>query len=267
MSPRGVVGEWIQSDTTLPEWEERRLRILDCLQGMDADILALQEALPRDLDDSLDKDLNAMGFQALHRSEDVDGIEPPVLYVHTASFRVVWDDCHQRTVGAVLCPRTFHGPPICVLNVHLVGSPDQGEARKGQIRKALQRAKNEFPNFAHDDCSIPCILLGDFNEGPDDGALYQLLTQDGLEVSGETWHFADAYDTALGSKAPPTCECPSPTRRIDFIFTTDEIKCVGVPAPLVCEDDDYPSDHLLIAADLRLSEGEDELVFDSEEDA
>ena len=50
-------------------------------------------------------ELNILGYTALHRSPDVDGIEPPVLYVRRSTFNVVWAVGRQRTVEAILLCR------------------------------------------------------------------------------------------------------------------------------------------------------------------
>jgi len=210
--------------------------------------------------------MRSLGFLAVHRSPDVDGIEPPVVYVKSASFAIQWEDCHQRTASALLRPRRFRGMHICIVNVHLAGAPGEGRQRIGQVRKALQRAEQESDS-QHLEGEVLFLLVGDFNEAPQEGALYRLLTEGdaapdadipGDKAEWKKWCFTDTYAVALGKACPPTWPVPGPRRRIDYILTSSGAECVGVPAPLQPDSDNYPSDHLLIATDLQMQSEEED---------
>mmetsp|Transcript_61462 Transcript_61462/g.116083 ORF Transcript_61462/g.116083 Transcript_61462/m.116083 type:complete len:356 (-) Transcript_61462:480-1547(-) len=242
-------------------WQTRRSKVLKQLISANADIVALQEALPRHPEDSLDSALEEFGYSPVHRTPTDEGIEPPVMYIRKSAFEIVWEDCHKRTVGVVLRPRNSPDKLISVLNVHLMGDPQQGDIRILQLRKPLRRIGTQMgPQYA----KAHTFIVGDFNEAPGEGVLYDLLTTgsppDGREMPSrvkawEPWTFVDAYSALLGGDALATWPLPVPFRRIDFLLVPCGVTCLGVRKPSIRDTlagFNSPSDHLLITADFVL---------------
>lgn len=255
------LASWNIMNARQGSWDQRRGALLQRLQKLDADVLALQEASPRHPFPSLDNDLRALGYSA-HRREAADGIEPPALYVRESSFQVVWAGCHKRTVEAVLRPRTFSGADLGIINVHLMGALGKFKERAFQVRKALRRLRAQLDLDDKDNPSN-LVVCGDFNEGPDEGPLHRLLTSgaplqgmSASEIPGglgflDQLQLIDAYAEA-GADGVLSWPAQAPKRRIDYILLSANLECIGLPTCSDLDRVDYPSDHVLLAVDVGL---------------
>jgi len=247
-------------------WDQRRDALIQRLETLDADVLALQEASPRNPFLSLDDDLTSLGY-SVHRREAADGIEPPALYVRKSTFDVAWAGCHKRTVEAVLRPRTFSGADLGIINVHLMGAISKYKERAFQVRKALRRLR---ANLDADEKGGPSSLVvcGDFNEAPGEGPLHRLLTAGALlpgmsssEIPGgpgfwDQLQLHDAY-AEVGADGVLSWPAQAPKRRIDYILLSTNLQCIGLPTCSDLDRTNYPSDHVLIAADVGLRSHEE----------
>jgi len=165
---------------------------------------------------------------------------------------------------------------VYVVNVHLMAAPSEGLSRLYQVRKALRRvAAQASPGKGGTLCpeEAPLLLIGDFNEpAGEGGALPTLLTTGAAPVGAgdvpspsaewATCSFTDAHLAVLEDKAPLTWPSSAPRVRIDYIFHSDSLRCVGVPTPLRPDEANYPSDHLMIGADFRFEDEDDDLWED-----
>lgn len=206
------------------------------LRHLQADILGLQEVLPRQRAD-LEKALPEYAFLGTGRDPAGQGEQCPLLYrresLQLADWGTFWlgpEPCQPGWDAAL--------PRICtwarfesltVFNTHLdhVGA----EARLQGLRRILERA------------APPTVLMGDLNDVADSPPL-RLLAQRLVDAwlqhhpdgcGGGTWH-----DFQGGQKGP----------RIDYIFVSPDLEVLD--CQVVRQGHPLPSDHYPVRARVRL---------------
>lgn len=142
------------------------------------------------------------------------------------------------------------GSPVHVLTTHLeVRHPNIRDAQLMEIARYVQSLEG------------PVILMGDFNSdagmGDPSGALFPRLR--------DTWvmqqvYFGENAGVADGGpqEGSPTFDSKSPSRRIDYVFASQELLPVGPDAVRTVHS--LASDHLPVVADLHFIETAIEVV-------
>lgn len=206
-------------------------RILQVLNEIDADIVALQEA-----DRRFGNRLSAIPHhmlleQGTYRPVEIGG-RPQSIGWHGNALLVRRgiDVRHSEIVplptleprGAVLADLVVEGHPLRVIGTHLDLS---GLWRRRQIRALLARL-----DATH---HLPTVLMGDFNQWSDRGALSE---------------FAFHHHRLV--KTPPSFHSNRPVARLDRIIVSHDIMVEGCGAH-ISELSKRASDHLPLWATLK----------------
>jgi endonuclease/exonuclease/phosphatase family metal-dependent hydrolase len=155
-----------------------------------------------------------------------------------------WDAALPRIASWVKLKDRPSGKTLTVLNTHF---DHRGETARQESAALLVRQLEQM--FA----AGPVILTGDFNSTPD-SAPYRTLTTRATDGRG----YQDTYVTTVTKPEGPAStwngfESIVPDRRIDFIFTTPDIRVDRLRILTDQKNSRFPSDHLPVVADLELS--------------
>ncbi len=235
-------------------WPQRREAVKALIRYHEFDIVGTQEGLPDQI-----ADLDAMpGFAhvGVGRDDGRDAGEHSAIFYRTARFDVekhgdYWlsetPDRPSKGWDAKCCNRIaswakFHdratGRRFFVFNVHF---DHQGEvARRESAKLMLQKIKE----IAGDDT---VICTGDFNSTPDTEQIRRMKTvlRDAREVSAEPSYGPEGTfnDFKLDSSLP---------ERIDYLFVGPKIEVLKYATLTDSVRARFPSDHLPVAARIRL---------------
>ena len=233
-------------------WPHRREAVASIARFHEADLLALQEAMPEQL---VDLDARLPGFARFGSGRDAGGDgEHCAVYYRTSRFELLsddtswlsptpdvagskgWDAAYPRIVTHGRLRDRLTGRVFDVLNTHLdhVGVTARRESAR-MIADRLAAVRG------------PVVVTGDFNDVPQSEP-YAILAGAGLRdamSSSEMPHHGPS-STWNAFKAIV------PARRIDFIFVRGGIDVLrhGVIGEIL-EDGRFPSDHLPVLAELR----------------
>ncbi len=239
-------------------WPHRKEAVASMIRFHGADLVGVQEALPEQLED-LDARLPHFGRFGVGRAADRRG-EASAIFYRKSRFEVLrqdtfwlsetpgvagskgWDAAYERIVtwGELRDRRT--GAVFFHFNTHLdhVGVVARREGTRLLLRKIAEIAGER----------TPVVLTGDFN-APPDSEPYRLVVANGFE------------DSFARSRCPhhgPTSTwngftAIEPGRRIDFIFVRDVAAVLQHAVLSDTFDGRFPSDHLPVIAEMRISEG------------
>ena len=237
-------------------WSVRRERVLATIEAAAPDVLAVQEALPAQMDDLCTA---LPGYDAVGAGRD-DGKRQGEfcgLFFRRERFELRatrtrwlsptpevpsrgWDATLNRIVTSARLFDRIRRREFEVWNTHFDHS---GELARLESAKLLRREL---------ECSaFPAVLCGDFNAAPGSAPIQQLLggtlaearEHSKLEPQGEVATFCGFDAPLYGEKW-----------RIDWVFVSRdwEVESYAVPAPL---DSDFPpaSDHRPVVVELELS--------------
>ena len=212
----------------------RPARILDVLNEVDADIIALQEAdrrfgkrhaaLPLDLISS-NTDYIPVPFDT--RPESL-GHHGNAVLVRKGFTILAHDVLHLPTIeprGAVLCDIDIGGNSVRIVGMHLDLS---GLRRRQQVRSVLAQMDERSPH-------LPSILMGDLNEwSRQGGCLGEFIGHHHAAHTGPSFH------------------SQRPIARLDRIFASEELKihAAGTHQSLKAR---RASDHLPVWAELSFA--------------
>lgn len=186
----------------------------------------------------------------------------------------------SKISGTCFCIGSYHGKLIKTINDKL------SEGYKTLLTAISVRSFQEFCN------GLPGILAGDFNIEPSSAAYRMIITGNvrredlpnqseynklvnanigidsklgGIKMNDKLvypllcYPMNSAYHVAYRENPPPTFQRGTLKRTVDFIFYTKRVKVVSVkPVPTITErvcvmDNQYPSDHFIIGATLKIS--------------
>ena len=209
-------------------------RIIEVLREIDADIVALQEA-----DRRFGNRMSALPHHMLFEQSDYVPVEiggrPQSIGWHGNALlvRKGTEVRHSEIVplptleprGAVLAEIIMHGRPLRIIGTHLDLS---GLWRRRQIRALLARLDGATHH-------LPTVLMGDFNQWSDRGALSE---------------FAFHHHRLV--KTPPSFHSTRPVARLDRIIVSHDIdveSCGAHDSALTKR----ASDHLPLWASLNIA--------------
>jgi endonuclease/exonuclease/phosphatase family metal-dependent hydrolase len=250
------------------DWERRRPALRESLRALDADVLALQEAI---VDDGYDmaRELLGDGYQVVHQSRGLvgDGTH------HGASAATRWPVRAVHEVDLHLTDRTRdYSSGTVILEVEspvgrlLVGSHGNSWAWWAERERELQAvAVVRRIEQLVDDAPAHVVLGGDFNAEPHTSSMRFLTGRQSLD--GLSTAYRDVWESVHGEAAGWTFDPANPLtvvdepgldrgRRIDYVLVRcgDHGPTLGiVDAGLAVHepvDGVQPSDHYGVYADL-----------------
>ncbi len=254
------------------DWPRRREALRQSLRALDADVLALQEAI---VDDGYDMaaELLGEGYHLVHQQQGLvgDGTHHgssvasrwPVRAVHEVDLHLT-DRTHDFSCGTVLAEVDS---PVGRLIVGSHGSswPWWAERERELQAVAVARAVEEL--VAAEPAHV--VLGGDFNAEPQTSSMRFLTGRTSLD--GVSTAYRDAWEAVHGQEPGHTLDPRNPLRaidepgetqgrRVDYVLVrcgdhgptlriVDAGRCVHEPV-----DGVQPSDHYGVYADLALRE-------------
>lgn len=241
-------------------WPNRKEMVAGMIRFHGADIVGVQEALLRQLED-LDDLLPGFSRIGVGRDPDGGGEYSAILY-KDSRFEVLdqgtfwlsqtpyqvgsagWDAVLPRIATYGRFEDKYTGRTFTLLNTHFDHIGDIARLKSAEL---ILSTLGELAG------SEPVIAMGDLNTTDQDEP-YQLLTQsefangrmllDGFYHSEEPHHGPSTTWTGFKSIVPD--------RRIDFIFVSDEVRQLrhGILSDRM--DGRFPSDHLPVVTDILL---------------
>lgn len=246
-------------------WDNRRPLVASTILKHEADIIGVQEAFRRQLDEmatdmpaydwfgvcrtdgSIQPNPDSEFSAILYRRDRFERLDGKTFWL-SATPEVVgskgWDAVFPRIVTWAKFKDKKTGKIFFCFNTHF---DHVGEDARAESARLLRIRMKEIAG------SVPVVLLGDFNSN-DETTPYLLLTNDQSPYRMK--------DARLVSKTPPTGPSGSFSRtftleglgvkRIDFIFVRNNITVLKHAIIPDSVDGRLPSDHLPILAELRI---------------
>lgn len=242
-------------------WKNRKDWVAQIIKTEKADIVGLQEALLRQLND-LKKGLPHLAVYGVGRDDGkTRGEHAPILYrrdrfapMAKSTFWLSktpekpgsrdWDAAITRIASWIKLKDRRNGKVFYVLNTHFdhVGR----EARAKSAELLVEQLRKRFKDH-------PVILTGDFNTLPD-STPYKTLTGS-KETKGAI--FLDSFHTTKKKPQGPDSTWNGfraivPNRRIDFVFVSKGITVLSHRTLDEQKQGRFPSDHLPVLVELEL---------------
>jgi len=236
-------------------WQFRREMLAGQIKFHQPDFLGTQEGKANQLAYLL-KQLPGYGYIGISRdSSDTVG-EFSAIFFNMAKFNVIkqstfwlsdtpekkskgWDAALERICTYALFEEIGTGQRLFVFNTHL---DHIGETARANSVKLIQQKINELNTD-----KLPIILMGDFNAEPNSGP-YKIATQslaDSRKVSKDKP--IGPAGTFNGFKFDEPV-----TKLIDYIFVSNDFEVLKYAVLTDSKDGRYPSDHLPVAAIIKL---------------
>ncbi|WP_179318120.1 endonuclease/exonuclease/phosphatase family protein [Winogradskyella helgolandensis] len=235
-------------------WTNRKPFFINQLKFYEPDVLGVQEAMPNQMKD-MDSLLVDYSYVGVGRDDGKDAGEYSALFYKTDKFNIIksgtfwlsdtpqevsmgWDAVCNRVCTYALFEDKISGKTFWVFNTHFdhIGK----EARKNSAVVIIEKIKElNTKNY-------PVVLTGDFNMEPNHDSIKFIKTtlKDSKKIAKLTFGPEGTFNGFHFDKPV--------TRRIDFIFVSEN---VDVSKYAVLSDNwnlHYPSDHLPILVTLRL---------------
>lgn len=242
-----------------PSWAQRRNAVASMIRFHTPDVVGVQEALPRMLDD-LDTRLPSYDWVGTGRDAGTD--EHCALFFHTGRINLAhhdtfwlsetpttpgsrsWDAAYPRVVTWAQLSGPDDAPAPYVFNTHF----DHRSARARRESARLLRARIDAIAGP-----TPVALLGDLNTTPET-APYRLLT----EENGTAPPLRDALPNAAVPHHGPVATFNGfdgtvhPDGRIDYVFVRGPLTVQRHGTLTDRWDGHFPSDHCPVLAELHL---------------
>ncbi|KAM2487622.1 hypothetical protein ACFX1W_039525 [Malus domestica] len=212
------------------KWDHRRRVICDELAGWNPDIMCLQEV---DKYFELSEILAKVGYVGSYKRRTGGSVDGCAIFWKPDNFRLLEEENIEfKGYGlgdnvaqlSVFETQKAESRNVVIGNIHVLYNPTRGEAKLGQIRFLISRAKILSERWGN----APVVLCGDFNITPK-SAIYKFLSKSELnimlydrrELSGQR----DCHPAkVLGAKQ----EISSPLTMIDGLlkhcWTDEEIR-------------------------------------------
>lgn len=245
-------------------WEQREPAIIQTLESLDADIIALQEVWGDENTNFAHRIADHLGYHHVFASSmDIKGYKFGNAIV--SRWPIVGDDYEmlfgqeETGEGRLALFSEIDGPRghISVFCTHLNWKYEQSQIRQRQVEDLARFVDQKKLS------TYPPIVCGDFNSEPNSDEIRMLTGLTTCPVEGLVFH--DAWAVAGGGGSGLTWDNSNPyvivefepDRRLDYIF-------VGRPGPggaghiIDCRlegdtpiDGVWPSDHFAVVSELR----------------
>ncbi|CAF1029229.1 unnamed protein product [Adineta ricciae] len=256
----GVMTYNIRMDTPADgpnQWHRRKDRVVNLIRQCAPGLLGVQEALSQQMSD-LQSNLSDYGSYGVGRNDGRDSGEFSAVFYRHDRFELVdkgtfwlsetpdtpgsrgWDAALPRICSWIKLRDRLTGKELCYFNTHF--DHEGNTARRESARFILTRIQQIAGS------TIPSILTGDFNTGPQSDAYHTILSTDVLKdakLLSESSHSGPQGTWSTFHVASGIGD------RIDYIFITPSHFKVLKHAHLTESDNNYyPSDHLPVLAEL-----------------
>lgn len=252
----------IRFDTTgdgINEWNLRKDRVAGLIRYHAADLFGVQEALPNQVAD-LKAALPTFNWYGAGRDDGKNKGELSAIFYRSNRFELLdkdtfwlsetpeipgskgWDAENPRVCSWVKLRDRYTSQKLYHFNTHF---DHVGETARRESARLIMARIQSITNF-----TVPVILTGDFNAGPDSDA-YRITTtnssMDDAKVLSETPSYGpnSTWSTFFVGQGFGD--------RIDYIFITSQNFKVLHHATLTDSNNQYyPSDHLPVLAELAI---------------
>jgi endonuclease/exonuclease/phosphatase family metal-dependent hydrolase len=244
--------------TTPPDlWPDRRPVVQEMIQGLRPDIIGTQEGLYGQLRD-MEDDLPDYGWIGLGRDGGSRGEFMAIYYLRERFAPVAYDHFWLSDTPEVVGSRSWGnrinrmvtwvrfqerntGCEFYVINTHF--DHESQPARERSAALLLERSGQLDP-------SLPVLLLGDFNAGPDN-PVYAMLTAG--ETFVDTWRAAGHAEPEIGTfHGFRGIEAARGRDRIDWILKRGPVTTLSSEILTFARGTQFPSDHFPVVAQVRL---------------
>lgn len=235
-------------------WPNRKNILFDVIRDFNPDLLGMQEVLKFQLDELLEQ-MPSYSFAGVGRDDGkTAGEYSPIFFSKdryildtTNTFWMSdtpqipgsknWGNNFTRICTWVKLFDKFTGKSFYYLNTHLDHQSPESRV------KSAQAIVNTIKGFKE---KLPVILSGDFNTGENEETI-KIIKSSGLVDTYRFLHSkSDSEGTFNSFKGEDTKD------KIDFIFTSNDFKCVNSQIIKTNRNGRYPSDHFPVTAALEL---------------
>lgn len=236
-------------------WTNRKPFMINQIKFYEPDVLGVQEALPNQMKD-LDSLLTDYSFVGVGRDNGKNEGEFSAIFFKKNKFNILksstfwlsetpkqvsrgWDAAYNRICTYALLEDKISTKTIWVFNTHF---DHVGKIAKKKSVKLILEKMNQL-----NDQNSPKILMGDFNLEPET-ELIQSVMQEFADSKAISKLQFGPKGTFNGFKFNQPV-----TRRIDYIFVSDDIRVNKYNVPSDNWNLQYPSDHLPIYIEVTLN--------------
>ena len=244
-----------KAEDGINHWDNRKDRVVEMMQSLNTDLFALQEVYPFQRDYLLEA---LPGFDSVGEGRDGEDSEAVNIFVSKARFNILdsgtfwlsntpdemsltwyWWAYLYRICTWVYLEDKNSGESFYLYNTHYdhFSSTARENSSKLILDKIAQRAEEK-----------PYILIGDFNAVSQEKPI-QLLLNDPETVLIDSFEAYEGSDKSVGTFNGFQADN---SKRIDFIFTSPQIRVKRMDIHQDKLDGFYPSDHFPVSADFSL---------------
>lgn len=235
-------------------WTNRKPFFINLLKFHEPDILGVQEAMPNQMED-MDSLLAQYNFVGVGRDDGKDEGEYSAIFYKQNKFNVLesstfwlsqtpdkvsmgWDAVCNRVCTYALFQNKITDKKFFVFNTHFdhVGEQARIESTSLILKKIMQINTN----------NLPVILMGDFNLEVESEAIQSIL-----KTYNDTHIVANISFGPTGTFNGFEFEKPV-VSKIDFVFTSKNIKVLKSGILSDSYDCHYPSDHFPVYVEMNL---------------
>ena len=245
-----------EQESDINHWSKRKYLVAELIEKYNPDIIGLQEAEKRQIDDLFDL-LDGYEWIGVGRDDGKETGEYNAIFYKVGRFSIAqtktfwlsetpevpskgWDAAFNRTVTIAEIEDKQASKHFYFFNTHF---DHVGETAKLESAKLiLNEIKILNENF-------PLVLTGDFNSTPGSEPYKQVISDSVLsnaEEISEQPHFGGIVTFNGFGKTM------SVGNTIDYIFVNDKVKVLSHGTITDMFDDNYPSDHYPVLAEIVL---------------
>lgn len=238
-------------------WSPRKPVLLDRIHEFEPTFLGTQEGREAQIRD-LHSSLKHLHIVDQHRDWITERMYPTLFYdsrfIELIDSGDIWlsetpdvpgsksfDSAFPRLMTWMRAKSIKHAHEFVVANVHLDHMKAKTRAKQAEV------LINELKKIIHDDQAL--ILMGDFNESPNDEV--RMLLQDQLPQLYDPWFILDKHEEYSHHDLKGQCE---DGERIDWILVNRLLSPFDIFLDKKQKDGIYPSDHFPVKALLNVKE-------------
>ncbi len=236
-------------------WSHRKDHLTNQIKFYEPDIFGVQEAVLEQLE-HFEQNIQAYKYVGVGRDDGKEKGEFSAIFYKKDAFELLeedtfwlsetprepskgWDAAYPRVCTLALFQKKDSGEKFYVFNTHF---DHVGEKARAQSVKLIMKEINRI-----NDENLPVVLMGDLNLEPETEPIQFLSGQlnDSKAVAEKVVFGPEGTFNGYNFNEPVT-------RRIDYIFTTDDFQVLKYAVLSDSKDLKYPSDHLPVMVKLHL---------------